>query len=270
MMRPRSSDFSLLQAESGASTSLVLRDVTVSYQRIPAVHHVNLDVAPGKLTALIGPNGAGKTTLLKAVAGLLPLETGQIRPGGGRANSGERKTRQRQWVAYVPQRESVDWDFPITVRGVVEMGRYPSTGPWGFFTRKDSRIVEESLHLMELEEFADRQIKKLSGGQQQRVFLARAWAQQSSVYLLDEPFTGLDANAKKSFRGILRKLRDKNKVVLASHHELSEIPEIFDDVVVMNGELIASGSVAEVFGSGAVERAFSVGVYSGHSPHEHA
>lgn len=234
---------------------LGVEDLTVSYQRIPAVHHVSFRVGPGCCVALVGPNGAGKTTLLKAIGGLLPLETGRVVLPGGRGRS--------RVPAYVPQREHVDWDFPITVRGLVEMGRYPALGAWGFFGSKDRGIVQESLRMMNLEELADRQIKKLSGGQQQRAFLARAWAQQSGVYLLDEPFNGLDANARKSFREALHKLREAGRIVLASHHDLEEVPEIFDHVVILNGEAIAAGPVGEVFTAENLARAYETGVYSG-------
>ena len=153
---------------------LVILDLTVSYSRIPAVHHLSASIHCGSCVALLGPNGAGKTTLLKAIAGLLPVETGCIRFEGHEL--GDHPSRA---IAYVPQREAVDWDFPITVSGLVEMGRYPALGNWASFGSKDREAVEEALHVCDLEDLADRQISALSGGQQQRSFLARAWAQRA-------------------------------------------------------------------------------------------
>ncbi|MEO6053518.1 MAG: ATP-binding cassette domain-containing protein, partial [Chthoniobacterales bacterium] len=161
--------------------NLVIEDLTVSYHRVPAIHHINLIIDRGTCVGLLGPNGAGKTTFLKSVAGLIKAETGNVKFAGRDIRGGGKI------IAYLPQRETVDWDFPITVRGLVEMGRYPDLGIWKSFGKQDADIVAEALHVMELEPLADRQIKALSGGQQQRAFLARAWAQQSDIYLLDEP-----------------------------------------------------------------------------------
>jgi len=241
---------------------LRVRDVTVSYNRIPAIHHVDFQLMRGQCAGLLGPNGAGKTTLLKAICGLLPLETGEICFDNFRL--GKLRTGKKGIIAYVPQRESVDWDFPITVRGLVEMGRYAGLGAWGKFGSNDEAIVDEALALVELTDFADRQIKKLSGGQQQRAFLARAWAQQSEIYLLDEPFTGLDAPAKEAFHQALNRMRDEGKILLVSHHDLKEVPELFDQVVLLNGELVVAGATAEVFTQENLEKAYSVGVFSGH------
>lgn len=233
---------------------LQLEDLTVSYNRIPAVHHLSTTFRAGSIVAVLGPNGAGKTTLLKAIAGLLPVETGRIAP----------KLRR---VAYVPQRERVDWDFPVTVRGLVEMGRYESVGVWGRFGEADSTIVEEAMQICDLGELAERQISALSGGQQQRAFLARAWAQQAAIYLLDEPFTGLDRNASAAFAAALHRLRDAGKLILASHHDLKAVPSLFDEVLLLNGELVAAGPVAAAFTPENIERTFKMHVFSG--PHHH-
>lgn len=245
---------------------LVVQNLTISYNRIPAVHHADFKLPPGSCTGLLGPNGAGKTTLLKALAGLLPYETGSISLGELDWTPANRR-RHRHLLAYVPQREAVDWDFPITVRALVEMGRYPALGCFRPFSRADHEMVDRAIALTGLEEFADRQIRKLSGGQQQRAFLARAWAQQSAVYLLDEPFTGLDREAKATFAHALHHLRDEGRIVLASHHQLEEVPAFFDHVLLLNGELVASGPTPETFSPALLEKTYSVRVFSGHHHH---
>jgi ABC-type Mn2+/Zn2+ transport system ATPase subunit len=247
------------------SHKLHLEDVTVSYNRIPAVHHLNATLSCGSCVALLGPNGAGKTTLLKAIAGLLPLETGRIEFRGHQLES----TSGRE-IAYVPQREAVDWDFPITVRGLVEMGRYPALGKWHRFGTEDETAVEEALHICDLEDLADRQISALSGGQQQRAFLARAWAQKADIYLLDEPFTGLDRNAVEAFAQAMRRLREAGKLIVASHHDLKSVEALFDHILLLNGELVACGPTAEAFTKDNLDRAYAVHVFSGHAHHHHS
>ncbi len=234
---------------------LVLKDLTVSYNRIPAVHHLSVEFPPSSCVALLGPNGAGKTTLLKAVAGLVPVETGTV---SFPASAGKRA------IAYVPQRESVDWDFPITVRGLVEMGRYPLVGAWKKFSPADRIMTAEALKLCDLEDLAERQISALSGGQQQRAFLARAWAQQADIYLLDEPFTGLDRNAAESFSDALHRLRDAGKLLIASHHDLKSVGGLFDQVLLMNGELVAFGPTKEIFTKENLDLTYGIHVFSGH------
>jgi ABC-type Mn2+/Zn2+ transport system ATPase subunit len=243
---------------------LFLHDVTVSYNRIPAVHHLTASFRCHSCVALLGPNGAGKTTLLKAIAGLLPLETGHIRFEGhelaGAATSA---------IAYVPQREAVDWDFPVTVRGLVEMGRFAMLKNWGRFGDKDARAVDEALRVCNLEELAERQISALSGGQQQRAFLSRAWAQQADIYLLDEPFTGLDRNATEAFASAMQRLRDAGKLVMASHHDLKSVESLFDHILLLNGELVASGPTTDAFTPENLDRAYGTHVFSGTGHHHH-
>ncbi len=246
------------------SHKLHLEDVTVSYNRIPAVHHLSATLSCGSCVALLGPNGAGKTTLLKAIAGLLPLETGRIEFRGHQLEG----TSGRE-IAYVPQREAVDWDFPVTVRGLVEMGRYPALGKWRRFGAVDHAAVEEALHICDLEDIADRQISALSGGQQQRAFLARAWAQKADIYLLDEPFTGLDRNAVEAFAQAMRRLREAGKLIMASHHDLKSVEALFDHILLLNGELVACGPTAEAFTKDNLDRAYAVHVFSGHAHHHH-
>jgi ABC-type Mn2+/Zn2+ transport system ATPase subunit len=247
------------------SHKLHLEDVTVSYNRIPAVHHLSATLSCGSCVALLGPNGAGKTTLLKAIAGLLPLETGRIEFRGHQVEG----TSGRE-IAYVPQREAVDWDFPVTVRGLVEMGRYPALGKWCRFGASDHAAVEEALHICDLEDIADRQISALSGGQQQRAFLARAWAQKADIYLLDEPFTGLDRNAVEAFAQAMRRLREAGKLIMASHHDLKSVEALFDHILLLNGELVACGPTAEAFTKDNLDRAYAVHVFSGHAHHHHS
>lgn len=243
---------------SSSSECLSVENLTVSYNRIPAVHHLSLSLPEGVSVGLLGPNGAGKTTLLKAVAGLLPIETGRVSFGNAATAHA---------VAYVPQREAVDWDFPITVQALVEMGRYSSLGLWGTYSAHDAAVVQEAMEITELQSLAHRQIKALSGGQQQRAFLARALAQQASVYLLDEPFTGLDANAQSGFADALRRLRDLGKLIIASHHNLASVPGLFDQVILINGELVASGSTDTTFTEENIRKTFSTSIFSGQPRH---
>lgn len=246
-----------LSSRIGTPPTLALEDVTVSYRRVPAIHHLSVHLQCGSCVALMGPNGAGKTTLIKAIAGLLRIETGRILFKGGLL------TPSGRTIAYVPQREAIDWDFPVTVQGLVEMGRFPALGLWRRFTRNDARLVAEAMEVMDLGEFADRQIGKLSGGQQQRAFLARAWAQQSDIYLLDEPFNGLDRNARDAFRKSLHALRDAGKLVIASHHDHNDVGALFDQVLLINGELVAHGPVAETFTEDRITRTFGTRIFTG-------
>ena len=236
--------------------SLKVNDLTVSYHRIPALHHISFEVACGQCVALIGPNGAGKSTLLKALAGLVHFETGSV-TFHGHAVRGATKE-----FAYLPQRENIDWDFPTTVRGIVEMGRYLQLGWWRRYGREDAAAVDDAIVAMELKPLENRQINALSGGQQQRAFLARALAQQAHVVLLDEPFTGLDNPTQTGLKHLLRRLRDQGKLIIASHHDLASVPEIFDRVLLLNGELIASGPTGEVFTKENIDHTFRTRVFS--------
>jgi ABC-type Mn2+/Zn2+ transport system ATPase subunit len=200
--------------------------------------------------ALIGPNGAGKSTLLKAIAGLVPRDSGTIRWRG---------TAVKKWsreFAYLPQREEVDWSFPITVRGLVEMGRYPQTGWWRKFSTADTAAVDRALDSLALLDLQNRQIRELSGGQQQRAFLARALAQEAHVLLLDEPFTGLDRNASQLLGDLLAKLAHEGRLVIASHHDLNTVPRLFDEALVLVTRPLAFGPVAEILTPELIERTF--------------
>lgn len=243
--------------------SFEINDLTVSYDRVPVLHHLNLKLQCGDIVGLLGPNGAGKTTLLKAIAGLVPFETGTIRL---HEKSPQATARE---ISYLPQREQVDWDFPLTVRGLVEMGRYAEIGNWNPFSRHDREIVDQALATMHLTDLADRQIKALSGGQQQRAFLARAWAQKAHIYLLDEPFEGLDKNAQQDLGQSLIQLSREGKLVIASHHQLSNVRELFSHVILLNGELIACGKVEDVFTDELIDKTFATEIYTGVHLHKH-
>ena len=252
----------------GARTSsheLRVRDLTVSYNRVPALHHIAFDVSCGQCVALLGPNGAGKSTLLKALAGLLPIETGTIDFHGKPVRDATRD------FAYLPQREAIDWDFPTDVRGLVEMGRYVRVGWLGRYSREDAAAVDAAIEAMQLGEVAHRQVSALSGGQQQRSFLARALAQEAHVFLLDEPFTGLDKPTQDNLKALLRELRDAGKLIVASHHDISNVAEIFDQALFLNGELLAAGTVGDVFNDENIRRTYSTRIFSGpaHAHHDH-
>lgn len=229
---------------------LVIDSLTVHYRRVLALDQVSLATSCGNRVALVGPNGAGKSTLLKAIAGLVPRTSGTIRWRG---------TTVRKWsreFAYLPQREEVDWAFPITVRGLVEMGRYPQTGWWRTFSEADSRAVDHALESLGLNDLQHRQIRELSGGQQQRAFLARALAQEAHVLLLDEPFTGLDRSASRMLADLLGKLSHEGRLVIASHHDLDSTARLFDEVLVLKTQQRGFGKVSEVLTPELIQRVF--------------
>ena len=239
-------------AHCGHHHELRVEALRVRYRHVEALQDVSFATSCGACVALIGPNGAGKSTLLKAVAGLLPIAAGRI------LWRGTKVARWSREIAYLPQRENVDWQFPITVRGVVRMGRYPQAGWWRAFSLADETAIERAIGLMDLTELADRQISHLSGGQQQRVFLARALAQEAHVLLLDEPFTGLDRNAKATLAPLLRRLTEEGRLVIAAHHDMDTVREIYDEVLLLHRHAIAFGPVAEVFTEARLEATFGV------------
>lgn len=237
-------------AHCGHHHELRVEQLRVSYRHVDALTDVSFATSCGACVALIGPNGAGKSTLLKAIAGLLPVSGGSILWRGTQVAKWSRE------IAYLPQRENVDWQFPITVRGVVRMGRIPQTGWWRPFSKADESAIERAIEIMELTDLADRQISELSGGQQQRVFLARALAQEAHVLLLDEPFTGLDRNSKSSLAATLRRLTEEGRLVIASHHDMESVRDLYDEVLLLRRRSIAFGTVAEAFNEGNLERTF--------------
>jgi ABC-type Mn2+/Zn2+ transport system ATPase subunit len=237
-------------AHHGHHHELVIEGLAVTYRRLLALENINLATSCGNRVALIGPNGAGKSTLLKAIAGLVPRSAGSIRWRG---------TAVKKWsreFAYLPQREEVDWSFPITVRGLVEMGRYPQTGWWRKFSTADTLAVDTALDSLALSDLQNRQIRELSGGQQQRAFLARALAQDAHVLLLDEPFTGLDRNAATLLGDLLAKLAREGRLVIASHHDLNSAPLLFDEALVLATQPLAFGPIGEVLTAELIEKTF--------------
>jgi manganese/zinc/iron transport system ATP- binding protein len=221
--------------------AIEVNDLTVAYREQPVLWDVDLVVPPGVLMAIVGPNGAGKTTLIKAILGL-------VRPAAGLVLVHGRPYReQRRLVAYVPQRGSVDWDFPTSVLDVVMMGRYASLG---WLRRPGAREREQAKAALEqvgMHAFAARQISQLSGGQQQRVFLARALVQDARVYIMDEPFQGVDAKTERAIIAVLQSLREAGRTVVAVHHTLQTVKDYFDRVALLNVRLVAAGPVSEVF-----------------------
>ncbi len=221
--------------------ALELHDVTVSYQKKPVLYGVDLQIPEGSLVGLIGPNGAGKSTLIRAVMGLLPLSSGWIKIFGQSFQDARRR------VGYVPQREEVDWDFPVNVMDVVLMGRYGRLGLFRRPGREDREKAREALDKVSMLPFASRQISNLSGGQQQRVFLARALAQESDFYLMDEPFAGVDAATERAIIALLQDLKARGKTIMVVHHDLTTAREYFDRLVLLNMRVVATGPTAEVF-----------------------
>ncbi len=218
-----------------------VRDLTVAYQEKPVLWDIDLDVASGVLMAVVGPNGAGKTTLIKAILGLINPAAGQIRILGQPYQSVASN------VGYVPQRGTVDWDFPTSVLDVVLMGLYGQLGWIRRPGRHERSVAMSALEQVDMHELAHRQISQLSGGQQQRVFLARALVQDAQIYLMDEPLQGVDAITEHAIIDLLQTLRTSGKTVLTVHHDLQTVTSYFDEVLLLNIRRIASGPVTEVF-----------------------
>ena len=220
---------------------LEIHDMSVMYHRKRVLWDIDLTIPDGKLAAIVGPNGAGKTTLIRAALGLLPLASGWVKFFGQPYND------VRKRIGYVPQRESVDWDFPATALDVVTMGTY---GKLGWFKRPgkiEKELALASLEKVGLSEFKNRQIGQLSGGQQQRVFLARALAQEADLYFMDEPFAAVDAATERSIVTLLQELRNQGKTVIVVHHDLHTVKEYFDWVLLINLRLLANGPVETTF-----------------------
>jgi manganese/zinc/iron transport system ATP- binding protein len=236
---------SLSPVQSGSEHSpeapISIHDMTAAYHRKPVLWDVDLDVPEGRLVGIIGPNGAGKSTLIKAALDLVPTVSGQV------LIYGKPFRKQRALVAYVPQRESVDWDFPISAVEVVTMGRYGMMGWCRPVTRRHRNAALEALERVGMADFAHRQISNLSGGQQQRVFLARALAQDARIYFMDEPFASVDAATERAIIAVLTELKNSGKTVLVVHHDLQTVAQYFDHLIMLNMRVVAHGPTEETF-----------------------
>jgi len=233
-----------------AGAALSVQGLTVAYQKKPVLEQATFEAPEGKLIGIVGPNGAGKSTLIKAMLGLVPRVAGEV------LMYGKPYREQRKLVGYVPQRESVDWDFPTDALDVVTMGTY---GRLGWFRRpgaKEKAAAMDALAKVGMAEYAGRQISQLSGGQQQRVFLARALAQDAKLYFMDEPFVGVDAATEKAIVTLLGELKREGKTVLVVHHDLSTVAEYFDWVLLLNRTVIDVGPTADVFTAEKLQRAY--------------
>jgi len=228
-------------ATNGEKIPLEIHDLTAGYHKKPVLWGIDLQEPKGKLVGIVGPNGAGKSTLIKAIMGLVPPSSGWVKIFGKPYNENRRR------VGYVPQRESVDWDFPVTVMDVVMMGRYGHVGWFKRPKKADREIARDCLDKVKMLPFAKRQISNLSGGQQQRVFLARALAQESDIYFMDEPFAGVDAATETAIIALLHELREKGKTLLVVHHDLPTARNYFDQLLLLNMRVVAYGETEKVF-----------------------
>lgn len=227
-----------------------IQDLSVSYHGKPALRTINVAILPGSLVGIIGPNGAGKSTFIKALLDLIPKDNGSVRIFG------KTFSEQRQLVAYVPQRNNIDWDFPINVLETVLLGTYPSLGIFKRPKKADKARALACLKQVGMEDYHDRQIGELSGGQQQRVFLARALVQEPEILLLDEPFVGIDILSEENMMNILRNLKATGKTILVVHHDLSKVDTYFEQLLVLNKKQIGYGDVKEVVRNGVINQAY--------------
>jgi manganese/zinc/iron transport system ATP- binding protein len=230
--------------------ALEVHDLTVAFDKKPVLWNVDLTIPQGKLVGIIGPNGAGKSTFIKAVMGLLPLSSGYAKLFDAPLND------VRSRVSYVPQRESVDWDFPVSVLDVVLMGRYGKLGLLRTPRKADLDVAKDCLKKVGMEAFANRQIAQLSGGQQQRTFLARALAQQADLYFMDEPFAGVDAATEKAIIQLMQSMTANNKTVVVVHHDLQSVTNYFDWVILLNTRLVAYGPTETTFTSKKLQETY--------------
>lgn len=234
------------------SQTVDVQNLHVSYDGEEVISDINFSFNSGKIIGIIGPNGAGKSTLMKAILGLIPRDKGNV-------TFHERSIKDvRRKIAYVPQRSNIDWDFPITVRDTVLLGTYPNLKVFQRPKKAEKQFALSCLEQVGMENFSKRQISELSGGQQQRVFLARALAQQADFFFLDEPFVGIDVASEQTIIKILKDLRDQNKTVFVVHHDLATVEDYFDELVIINKELIEAGPVQTVFKSDLVTKAYNV------------
>ncbi len=226
--------------EHSADSPVSIHAMTVAYRRRPVLWDIDFDAPARSLVAIVGPNGAGKSTLIKACLGLVPMASGRVEFWGQPL----RQARGR--IGYVPQRESVDWEFPVSALDVVCMGRYRKIGWFRPVSRSHKEVARACLDRVGMGDYADRQISQLSGGQQQRVFLARALAQEADLYIMDEPFAGVDAATERAIVVVLRELQSQGKSVICVHHDLATVGEYFDSALLLNMRVVAAGAVGEV------------------------
>ncbi|TVX89727.1 metal ABC transporter ATP-binding protein [Paenibacillus agilis] len=231
--------------------AITVKELHVSYHGNEAVRDVSFSIEQGSMVGIIGPNGAGKSTLIKALLGLLPKDKGSVR------FFGKDPEDMRKKIAYVPQRSNIDWTFPITVMDTVLIGTYPSLGLFKFPRKKEKALALECLRKVGLEDYRDRQIGELSGGQQQRVFLARALVQQPELLLLDEPFVGIDVASEETIVNILKELQQDGKTIVVVHHDLSKAKDYFDQLLLLNKELVKYGDVEAVLNQEVMSKAYA-------------
>lgn len=224
-----------MSTETTPPHAIEIRDLTVSYGPRPALLDISLAIEPGLLVGVIGPNGSGKSTLIRTILGFLQPDVGEIRLFGEKADAAVGR------VAYVPQRSAVDWDFPITVRQVVMMGRYGKLKWWQNPGRRDHSVVDDALDMVRMTGYRDRQIGQLSGGQQQRIFMARALAQGGDILLLDEPFAGVDAATERAILDVLAEARKQGRTLVVVHHDLATAAVYFDRLILLKQRLYAYG-----------------------------
>jgi manganese/zinc/iron transport system ATP- binding protein len=235
---------------ASAASPLSVHGLTVAYHRKPVLWDVSYEAPDRRLVAIVGPNGAGKSTLIKACLGLVPKAAGSVEVYGRPVG------RQRRLIGYVPQRGSVDWDFPVSALEVVAMGRYGMLGWCRPVTRRHREAARACLAEVGMADYADRQISQLSGGQQQRVFLARALAQEARLYFMDEPFAGVDAATEQAIVGTLRRLRQEGRTVICVHHDLQTVADYFDHVLLLNMRVVAAGTVAQAFTAANLKKTY--------------
>jgi manganese/zinc/iron transport system ATP- binding protein len=233
------------------TTAIEVHDLTVTYRHNPVLWAIDFKIPTGSLVAIVGPNGAGKSTLLKAIMNLIPVASGYVKILDKDLNTA------RSLVAYVPQKEEVDWDFPICVEDVVLMGRSARLPFYKKPTNTDREIAKEALSKLGMLEFSKRQISELSGGQQQRVFLARALVQEAQVYLLDEPFSGIDVTTEEIIVNLLKELTAQGKTIVCVHHDLSTVNQYFDWTIMLNLRLVTAGPTNQVFTQEKIQQTYS-------------
>jgi manganese/zinc/iron transport system ATP- binding protein len=239
-----------MDPKTNENCALRIDQLTVNYDKTPVLWEISCSFSDSQIVGIIGPNGAGKSTFLKAVLGLIKPISGTVQVYG------KTLAEQRQRVAYVPQRESVDWDFPISVLELVLMGCYGRLGLFRRPSRSDRQCAKDMLELLGISEYADRQISQLSGGQQQRVFIARALLQDADIYFMDEPFSGVDMATERMLMEQLHELKRKGKTIFVVHHDLNSVKSYFDSLMVLNMRLVALGPVDQVFTADVINSAY--------------